>query len=926
MARTNLPGRQITDATVQRQDLDTTTAGQAVVRRLIQGTGISFSSTGVDSGTGDVTINATTGGSSGWATPVTATGTAVSQNIALPESGLTPKDVYVFVNGVRWQTNEYTIVGSTLSMTTNAVGDSIEIIKPAGSQGVKGDTGTFNDGTYGDITISSSATVFTLVNKAVSFAKIQDVATGSILGRVTAASGSIEVLTPAQVKTLLDLAGTNTGDQTITLTGDVTGTGTGSFATTIGANKVTLAMMAQIATASFLGRDTAATGNVEVLSTATARTMLAINNVDNTSDANKPVSTAQASAIALKQDFITAGTTGQYWRGDKSWQTLDKAAVGLGSVDNTADSAKNVLSATKLTTARNINGVAFDGTGNITINAVDSTPRIATSLMGVANGVATLDTNGKLVATQLPAIAISSTSVVASQAAQLALTAQEGDVAIRTDLGQTYIHNGGVAGTMADWTQLATPTDQVLSFNTRTGAITLLSADVTGALGYTPTSVTGLTGTQSVAAFKTGLSLVKADVGLGNVDNTSDVNKPVSTAQQSALDLKLNISAYTAADVLAKLLTVDGAASGLDADLLDGLNSTAFAQLAAGSNTFTGTISASNLSGTNTGDQTNVTGSAGSVSGTNVVTYANIVQAAALSVTGNATNATANRTDITAAADFNILRRSGTAIGFGAIDLSQAGAVGTSRLAFANLTQGSALSVLGVTGNATANVASIAAGADYNILRRSGTTVGFGAIDLSQAGAVGTSRLALSNIAQIATLTVLGNSTGGTADASPLTMTTLTGMLNTFTSTLKGLVPAPASATNKYLRDDGTWQQDIVAVTLVVDAGGAILTTGIKGSIPMEFSGTIVAWTLVALNAGNLVMDIWKDTYANYPPTVADTITGSAKPTLVGSDKATSSTLTGWNTSITAGDVLRFNIDSNDVITRVTLSLRIYRA
>lgn len=49
--------------------------------------------------------------------------------------------------------------------------------------------------------------------------------------------------------------------------------------------------------------------------------------------------------------------------------TLPKSKVGLSNVDNTADSAKNVLSASKLTTARNINGVAFDGTSDITITA-----------------------------------------------------------------------------------------------------------------------------------------------------------------------------------------------------------------------------------------------------------------------------------------------------------------------------------------------------------------------------------------------------------------------------------------------------------------------------------------------------------------------------------------------------------------------------
>jgi len=62
----------------------------------------------------------------------------------------------------------------------------------------------------------------------------------------------------------------------------------------------------------------------------------------------------------------------------------------------------NASTATKLATARTINGVSFDGTQNITINAIDSTPRIASSLLGVANGVATLDSNGLVPSSQLP--------------------------------------------------------------------------------------------------------------------------------------------------------------------------------------------------------------------------------------------------------------------------------------------------------------------------------------------------------------------------------------------------------------------------------------------------------------------------------------------------------------------------------------------
>lgn len=69
----------------------------------------------------------------------------------------------------------------------------------------------------------------------------------------------------------------------------------------------------------------------------------------------------------------------------------------------------------------------------------------------------------------------------------------------------------------------------------------------------------------------------------------------------------------------------------------------------------------------------------------------------------------------------------------------------TGDLPFTNLTQGSALSVLGVTGNATADNASLAAGSDHQVLRRSGTSLGFGAINLASANAV-TGNLPVANL------------------------------------------------------------------------------------------------------------------------------------------------------------------------------------
>jgi hypothetical protein len=89
-----------------------------------------------------------------------------------------------------------------------------------------------------------------------------------------AKAGAWAARTIAQVKADLGLTGTNSGDQTIALTGDVTGSGTGSFAATIGANIVTNAKLATMATASFKGRTTAGTGNVEDLTAAQATALL----------------------------------------------------------------------------------------------------------------------------------------------------------------------------------------------------------------------------------------------------------------------------------------------------------------------------------------------------------------------------------------------------------------------------------------------------------------------------------------------------------------------------------------------------------------------------------------------------------------------------------------------------------------------------
>jgi hypothetical protein len=107
-------------------------------------------------------------------------------------------------------------------------------------------------------------------------------------------------------------------------------------------------------------------------------------------------------------------------------------------------------------------------------NAQDAvTLNYITTQKGVANGIAELDGSGLVPTHHLPALAITTTQVVNSQANMLALTAQVGDVAVRTDVNKSFILTATPATTLGNWQELLTPTDAVLSVDGSTGAIDL---------------------------------------------------------------------------------------------------------------------------------------------------------------------------------------------------------------------------------------------------------------------------------------------------------------------------------------------------------------------------------------------------------------------------------------------------------------------
>lgn len=116
----------------------------------------------------------------------------------------------------------------------------------------------------------------------------------------------------------------------------------------------------------------------------------------------------------------------------------------------------------------------------------------------------------------------------------------------------------------------------------------------------------------------------------------------------------------------------------------------------------------------------------------------------------------------------------------------------------------------------------------------------------------------------------------------------------------------------------------VIENNLIVYGGGSVITTGEKSWVRVPKTCTIVGWELTADQSGSVVIDIWKDTFANYPPTSGDTIIGGGgtKPTLSSQIKNSDSTLTNWTTSLTVGDYLKFNIDSVSTVTKIVLVLK----
>ncbi|MBX3046971.1 MAG: hypothetical protein KF698_08255 [Anaerolineales bacterium] len=114
---------------------------------------------------------------------------------------------------------------------------------------------------------------------------------------------------------------------------------------------------------------------------------------------------------------------------------------------------------------------------------------------------------------------------------------------------------------------------------------------------------------------------------------------------------------------------------------------------------------------------------------------------------------------------------------------------------------------------------------------------------------------------------------------------------------------------------------------LIGDGDNPITTTpAIRGWVYIPVACVVSSWELVADASGNLVIDVWRADYANFPPTNANSIAGSEKPTLASQQKNRDTALTTWSTFIPAGSYLAIEIESVATIKLATLALIFDRA
>lgn len=242
-------------------------------------------------------------------------------------------------------------------------------------------------------------------------------------------------------------------------------------------------------------------------------------------------------------------------------------------------------------------------------------------------------------------------------------------------------------------------------------------------------------------------------------------------------------------------------------------------------------------------------------------------------------------------------------------------------LAYSKLAQGSARSVLGVTGNATADLASIQGTADQVlVVNTAGTALTFATV---ATGGLTAAAVTFAKIQNIATDSLIGRDTAGTGVPENITLNStleMTGSQVLQRAAISGSLSVPAGSNTA---------SETVDLIVVIGDGTNVITTGAAGNwVEVDFAFTIVQWSIIAKQSGSISIDLWRTTHTAFDagathPVAADKISATAPITFSAATKATDSTLTGWTKTISAQDILAFNVASVTTCTQVQISLKV---
>ena len=342
--------------------------------------------------------------------------------------------------------------------------------------------------------------------------------------------------------------------------------------------------------------------------TGITKSMVGLGSVDNTADTAKPVSDATQTALNLKAPLASPTFTGTV-------AGITKSMVGLGNVDNTSDSAKPVSTATQSALDLKANAEAPTFTGTVVLPSTTSIGNVSETEIGYLDGVTSgvqsqINLKAPIANPTFTGTVILPTGTVTSgmildgtivdadinasaAIAQSKVSGLTSDLDLKAPLASPALTGTPTAPTAAagtNTTQVATTAfvgtavaDLVASapstLNTLNELATALGNDasfsttVTNSIA-TKAPINNPTFTGTVAGISNSM------VGLANVDNTSDVSKPISNATQTALDLKANLAGptFTGTVVLPGTTSI-GNVSATELGFVDGVTSAIQTQL-----------------------------------------------------------------------------------------------------------------------------------------------------------------------------------------------------------------------------------------------------------------------------------------------------------------------------------------------------------